>query len=88
MNTIITLEDKALYKIIDSVLEEYKEKIGAVQKIWITEDDAKELLGIKSKSTLQKLRDTDAIMYTQPMHKVILYNRESILEFLSAHSNR
>ena len=33
-----------------------------------------EILSIKSKTTLQKLRDTGAITFTQPQKKIILMN--------------
>ena len=89
MNTkMIVLDEQALQKIIDTILEEYREKIGAFEHKWINEAQAKALLGVRSKSTMQKLRDTDAIVYSQPMHKVVLYDRNSILEYLEAHSNR
>ena len=40
---------------------------------------------IKSKTTMQKLRDTGAIRYTQPQKKIILYNYDSIMEYLDKH---
>lgn len=55
---------------------------------WIGDDEAMHLLRIKSKTTLQRLRDEGSIRFSQPMHKVILYDRESILDYIEEHSSR
>lgn len=52
---------------------------------WILEDEAMKLLGIKSKSHLWKLRSEGCITYTQPSRKILLYDRDSILEYLDSH---
>lgn len=39
-------------------------------------------MNIKSKTTLQKLRDEGKIRFTQPQKKIILYDRESIEQYL------
>lgn len=44
------------------------------------------LLNIKSKTTLQKLRDEGRIRYTQPEKKIILYDRDSIDAYLENNS--
>jgi len=43
-----------------------------------------QMLHITSKTTLQRYRDEGFIRYTQPSRKVILYGRQSILEFLES----
>lgn len=63
-----------------------KEKSGKTEDKWVRSVEAMELLGIKSKTTLQKLRDEGKIRFSQPYKKVILYDRESILKFLNANS--
>jgi hypothetical protein len=40
------------------------------------------LLSIKSKTTLQKLRDEGKIRFTQPQKRLILYDRSSIAAYL------
>lgn len=57
-------------------------------KIWISTSEAMELLQLKSKTSMSKLRDTGAIEFTQPMKKVILYKYESILKYLEKHSQK
>lgn len=49
---------------------------------WISPEDAMKLLGVKSKTTLQEYRDSGKIRYTQPRRRIILYDRDSINEFL------
>jgi hypothetical protein len=68
------------------LLEEINKK--AVQKIWLSTEEAMELLHLKSKTSMQKLRDSGAIIFSQPMKKVILYNYESILQYLQEHSHK
>jgi len=40
------------------------------------------LLNIKSKSTLQQLRDNGRIRFSQPQKKIILYDTDSIHDYL------
>jgi len=43
------------------------------------------ILKIKSTTTLQKLRDEGKIAFSQPQKKIILYDRDSINEYIAAH---
>lgn len=85
---VICLHDEAFYALIDEVVDRIKEKNNTQDEIWVTPERAMELLNIKSKSTLQNLRDTGAITYTQPQRKIILYKHESILEYLEKNSKQ
>ncbi|GAA4273648.1 helix-turn-helix domain-containing protein [Aquimarina gracilis] len=49
---------------------------------WIDAEEAKKILGIKSKSKLQELRDYNEITFSQAGKKVIRYSKKSILEYL------
>ena len=42
-------------------------------------------LRIKSTTTLQKLRDEGKIRFSQPQKKIILYDRNSIVEYIEQH---
>ncbi len=79
---VICLQDSAFYSLIEEVVDRMKEKSGQTEERWIKSDDAMELLGIKSKTTLQKLRDEGKVRFSQPYKKVILYDRDSILQLL------
>lgn len=79
---VICLEDKAFYKLIDKVTEYITEKNQVKEEKWMHTDEAMALLGIKSKSTLQALRNEGKIRFTQPQKKIILYDRTSIMEYL------
>lgn len=84
---IISLEEQAFYQLVDTVLAEMQEKFGSKEPEWITEQAAMEMMNIRSKTTLQRLRDHDLIRFTQPSKKIILYHRPSILQYLDAHAN-
>lgn len=77
---VICLEDAAFYALIDRVVERVKENLN-VQEKWIGHDEAMKLLHIKSKVTLQELRDNGEIRFSQPRKKIIAYDRASIDEY-------
>lgn len=83
---IICLESKAFYALVKEVVDRVKEEHSVPLKRWITPEETMILLNIKSKTTLQKLRDNGHIRYTQPFTKVILYDRTSIEDYLEKHS--
>ncbi|MBN8698714.1 MAG: helix-turn-helix domain-containing protein [Chitinophagales bacterium] len=79
---IICLEEAAFYKLVEQVVERLKGSQGGKKDKWISDEEAMELLNIKSKTTLQKLRDEGKIRFSQPQKKIILYDRDSIDEYL------
>ncbi|REJ81699.1 MAG: DNA-binding protein [Bacteroidetes bacterium] len=81
---VICLEDAAFYSLVEQVVQRLKETHGQTQDKWITDDEAMQLLNIKSKTTLQKFRDEGKIRYSQPQKKIILYDRDSISAFLES----
>jgi hypothetical protein len=72
----------ALLKMVEEMVQK------PAPKIWIHSVEAMNLLGIKSKTTLQSLRDSGEIEFSQPMKKVILYKYESILAYLEKHAQK
>ena len=80
---VIVFEENSFYELIDELTIRI---IGEVEKRyreneWLSELEAKEILGVKSKSKLQELRDNLSIEFSQ-FGKIIRYSRSSILEFL------
>lgn len=80
---IIVFEKESFYKLMDELTsriirngERYFNRDE-----WIGESEAKTLLGIKSKSKLQQLREEIKIEFSQ-YGKIIRYSRSSILRFL------
>ena len=80
---IICLESEAFYGLIEEVIQRLKEKNNIEHEKWIDDTEAMRLLHISSKTTLQKYRDEGVIRFSQPSRKVILYDRNSILEFIN-----
>lgn len=78
---IICLESEAFYALIEEVVNRLKDKSSEGEK-WIGDEEAMKLLHISSKTTLQKYRDEGLIRFTQPSRKLILYDRDSIFEYL------
>lgn len=94
---VITLESEAFQQLMqlqkemmNHTLESFREQLA--DQIWIDEREAMELLGIKSKPTLQKYRDNNWIRFSQhglsSRKCFIKYDRHSILDFLKSKANR
>lgn len=83
---VICLEEKAFYELVEQVVLRLKEKNNVIRDKWVSNEEAMRLLNIKSKTTLQKLRDEGRIRFSQPEKKIILYDRDSIDAYLEKNS--
>ncbi|MFN8343996.1 MAG: helix-turn-helix domain-containing protein [Spirosomataceae bacterium] len=83
---VICLEEVAFYTLIEQVVARLKETHGEEKEKWISDEQAMQLLNIKSKTTLQNLRDKGKIRFSQPQKKIILYDRDSIDTYLQQHA--
>lgn len=83
---VICLEEKAFYELVEQVVLRLKEKNNVIRDKWVSNNEAMRLLNIKSKTTLQKLRDEGKIRFSQPERKIILYDRDSIDAYLEKNS--
>lgn len=83
---VICLENEAFYTLVEEVVQRLKEKNGVKDDKWISAEEAMDKLRIKSKTTLQKLRDEGKLRFSQPEKKIILYDTESINEYLEKHA--
>lgn len=79
---VICLQEDAFYALVEQVVDRLKTAHSVKQDKWISDDDAMQLLNIKSKTTLQKFRDEGKIRFSQPEKKIILYDRDSINAYL------
>lgn len=79
---VICLQDDAFYALIEEVVQRIKAQHSITEDKWISGEEAMLMLRITSKSTLQKLRDEGKIRYSQPERKMILYDKDSINEYL------
>ena len=94
---VIIIDSKAFKKLKEDLFEEFKQVLIeakketlaqlAMESDWIPTDEAKKLLGIKSKSKLQQLRDYGEIVFTKP-GKIILYSKKSIIDYLNKHQSK
>jgi hypothetical protein len=80
---VICLEDRAFFELIHEVVERIKDKQNVKSDRWVSGDEAMQKLRITSKSTLQKWRDQGKIRFSQPEKKVILYDTQSIEDFIN-----
>lgn len=81
------METDAFIELLEQVVSLVRQQLGErAEKRWIRTDEAKALLGVQSNTTLQKLRDEGKLRFSQPQHKIILYDRHSINEYLENHA--
>lgn len=84
----IMMDSAAFDKLINEVISMVKIKMKTKPKDWIDEVEARELLGVSSKSTMQRFRDEDRIIYSTVTKKNIMYSRTSILRYMETKSNK
>jgi beta-phosphoglucomutase-like phosphatase (HAD superfamily) len=85
---VIVFESEAYEKLWNELMEKFEARLANQTKIsseiqndWLNLEEAKKLLGIKSKSKMQQLRDEGLIRFSQH-GRIIRYSKESIIEFL------
>lgn len=83
---VICIEDTAFYALMEEVVKRIKEQHDIKEDKWISGDEAMKKLRISSKTTLQKLRDEGRIRFSQPEKRVILYDVDSIYQYLDKHA--
>lgn len=79
---IVCLESEAFFKLVELVIARFKPPPDPEGDRWISGQEAMRMLRIKSKATLQKMRDEGKIRFSQPEKKIILYDSRSIHEYL------
>jgi hypothetical protein len=85
---VICLEDRAFEALVERLTSEFRAKEIQSDSKWIKLEQLMSLLGVKSKTTIQKLRDEGKIKYAQINKKTILYDRFSVDDFLEANSHQ
>src|SRR5580704_10515972 len=84
---VIILESEAFQRLLDETVSYIKKQHGLPgESKWVGADEAKHLLGISSNTTLQQLRNQGKIRFSQPMHKVVLYDRTSLESYIESHA--
>lgn len=84
---VICIEETAFYTLMNRVITYVKSEMEPViSDKWIGKKEAMKLLRIKSPTTLQKLRDEGKIRFSQPEKKHIVYDQDSINDYLEAHA--
>jgi len=80
---VICFQDEAWYKLVETVVQRMQEANKVKSKKWLSGEEVMDMLHIKSKTTLQDLRDSGKIRFSQPEKKMILYEADSIEEYLN-----
>ena len=84
---VVCLQEEAFYALFDKVIEHVETKRKDIPDKWIDGEEAMSILKIKSTTTLQKLRDEGKVRFTQPQRKIILYDRDSLNDYLEKYAH-
>lgn len=84
---VICLQEPAFYELIDIVVKRLQVNNNTAHDKWISGDEAMRKLRITSKTTLQKFRDEGKIRFSQPEKRIILYDSDSIDDYLEKNAN-
>lgn len=79
---LVLLEENEFLEKVEQLLTRLLAARLVREDKWISDKEAMHLLRIKSKTTLQQYRDQGKVRFSQPQKKIILYDRQSILDFL------
>ncbi len=79
---VICFQDEAYYKMVETIVERLQTANNANSKKWLSGEEVMDLLNIKSKTTLQNLRDKGEIKFSQ-RGKMILYDAVSVQDYLN-----
>ena len=79
---VICFQDEAYYKLVETIVDRMQKANNVQSKQWLSGEEVMDMLHIKSKTTLQELRDSGKIKFSQPEKKMILYEAASIQEYL------
>jgi len=82
---VICIETEAFYLLLEKAVVRLEKKLIEKPR-WIKLDEAMQILAVKSKSTMQKLRDNGEIVFSQPNKRIVLYDRGSLEAYLVKHS--
>jgi uncharacterized NAD(P)/FAD-binding protein YdhS len=85
---VIVISSEAYRMLLAEMKKTVRETVHEVahpKSDWIAEKEAMSLLGVKSKTTLQNLRDSQEFKFSKH-GRIIRYSYKSILEFLDRNS--
>ncbi len=86
---VIVFEDQTYHKLVNEIKQAVKEATSEIreEKEWLSTEEAKKMLGFRSKSKMQQLRDHGEIVFSQH-GRTIKYSKKSILDFLERNTIR
>ncbi len=87
--TVISIDSECFEALVDRLIEHIvKTQATMSGEKWVSSEECKRLLSVSSNTTLQQLRNSGAIRFSQPTRKVILYDRNSIEQYLEKHARQ
>ena len=82
INRQICMDEEVYYDLKEGLLTRLRQINNIQHDPWITANEALQLLSISSQTTLKKFCDSGHIRVSKITEKIVLYERQSILDFL------
>lgn len=84
-NQSILLDPLQLEMLADILYTRIEKRLSAYQDKWLDLSQVKALLRVSSSSTIQDLRDSGQLRFSKINSRTILYDRDSVLEYIERH---
>ena len=84
INRQICMDEEVYYDLKEGLINRLKAINQIEHDPWITVDEALSLLSITSQTTLKKFCNQGHIRVSKITEKIVLYDRQSILDFLES----
>lgn len=82
---VITISEDELYQIIETIIERLQPQGSMELPKWLSPEKTLEYLNC-GKTTLQALRNSGTVKYTQYRRSKILYEKKSLDSYLETHA--
>ena len=86
LEDVIVIQSDAFHALIDEIYVRVKAENNLPEEDqWISPQEAMKMLRISSDQTLKKIRDRGDIVFSKPTGGIVLYERQSILDYIERH---
>lgn len=88
MNEVICIDKSVFRALVTEICAHIDNKFLLPRESkWVNTETALAILNLKSRTSLQAIRDSGQIRFSQPSAKQILYDRDSLISFIESHAH-
>lgn len=83
MERTFIITEENLYELAELIVDKIKPSTTNPEEQFITKDELKQILNLKSNTSIQRIRDEHLIEFTQIGKRKYLYRLSSVLKYLN-----